>query len=129
MKKLLPLLFVAFIFACSAEETGRVSAEDPTEVVKKVIPDGDYTESHKNGNVKVKGTILGGERFGTWVGYHSNGNKASESEYRNGFLNGKTVSYYENGQVRYIGYYENGEKAGTWQFFNKDGSPEREEKF
>jgi len=129
MIRFIPLLFVAFIFACSAEETSVVSEEDPETIVETVIPDGDYTEKHKNGTIKVKGTILGGERFGTWIGYHSNGNKASESEYRNGFLNGKTVSYYDSGRIRYIGYYENGKKAGTWQFFNKEGAPQREEKF
>jgi len=131
MRKFIPLVLAVIILGCGTTETEVIAGGEPSgnSEVTDVIPDGDYTETYKDGSVKVKGTILGGERFGTWVSYHLNGNKASESEYVRGALNGKTVSFYKNGQIRYIGYYQSSVKSGIWQFFQKDGTPSEEQDY
>ncbi len=121
--------------ACGSAETGGITSEqelvkDTTAVMtQEVLPDGEYTENYSNGALKIKGTIVNGQRFGVWVSYHKNGNKASESNYVRGELFGKTVAYHPNGQVAYIGYYEYGEKSGKWQFFSEDGTLSREQSF
>ena len=93
------------------------------------LPNGDYVEKYADGTMKIQGTVFNGKRTGTWVSFHPNGNKASESNYDAGQLLGKTVSYYKNGMIRYIGYYEQGQRAGKWQFFNEDGTEDRVEDF
>lgn len=131
MRRLLPGLILLMV-ACGQAETAtdlpadQSANETADTAVVENIPDGDYVEHYQDGSVKMRGTILNGKRYGTWVSYHANGNKASENHYTYGNLNGKTVSYYKNGQIRYIGYYAGNEKSGIWKFFKKDGSPDQE---
>ena len=118
MTRLIPIILALLVLGCGKPETDSTIIDADVAVDVPVLSDGDFTETYDNGVLKVKGTILGGDRFGTWISYHQNGNKASENEYRNGRLNGKSVVFYESGQVRYIGYYLNAKKSGVWQFWS-----------
>ncbi len=87
-----------------------------------------------------------GRRQGTWVGYHPNGQKRYEGQFKNDKCQG-TFTYYQmdgslyatntfdksgtkalnktyapNGTIIATGYYLNQEKEGEWCFYNEDGS-------
>lgn len=116
--------------ACGNKKNSEVSTpgQDSTQeshVTKpatKVSADGPYTENYPDGQIKIKGEIKNGTRFGTWFAYYQNGTKESESYYEDGKLNGKSATYYPNGHIRYIGYYKWNEPVGTWEFYNEDGT-------
>jgi len=129
MKHILPILILLAACGSSDTEVQNKTEVESVPVKQETIADGEFISNYDDGSVKLTGTIVNGQRSGTWTSYHRNGNKASENEYSNGLLNGKTVSYYEDGIIRYIGYYTNDEKAGVWQFFNSDGTEAQTENY
>jgi antitoxin component YwqK of YwqJK toxin-antitoxin module len=42
--------------------------------------------------------------------------------YRNGFLNGESLTWYKNGQLRRKGCYRKGQISGKWIFYDENGS-------
>ena len=46
----------------------------------------------------------------------------TRGNYKDGQRDGTWVNYHENGQLRYKGEYNNGNREGSWVFFNKDGT-------
>lgn len=80
-----------------------------------------YVEVYDNGQPRVKGMMVDGERDGLWVAFYENGTRWSEENYRMGVLSGRTISFYPNGHLRYRGQYIDGEKAGLWQFYDEEG--------
>ena len=69
-----------------------------------------------------RGNFKNGEREGTWVGYHENGQLWIKGYYKNNKREGTWVSYHENGQLRSRGNYKDGEREGTWVFYNDIGN-------
>lgn len=43
--------------------------------------------------------------------------------YRNGILNGESISYYKCGSVKRKGYYKNGRLSGRWESWSEKGKP------
>lgn len=131
--------FVCCIFwmGCGGEKTADEKEKTGTETgdvngIKKkiVIPDGPYKEYYKGGELKIEGTMSGGEKEGEWKSYYPNGSSYSINNYGGGLLNGKTTTWYPNGQIRYIGYYTDGKPSGKWLIFNEKGEklPDKEYK-
>ena len=88
-----------------------------------------YREIYDNGQVKMDGWMMNDKRVGLWIAYYENGVRWSENEYRDGFKEGKSVSYYPNGIMRYRGHYIEDMKAGTWKFYDENGKVVKEEDF
>lgn len=110
---------------------------------------------YNNGRMQMTGTYLNdsctkadGEK--TW--YNENGKPSHTCMYRNGLADGTEVFYFDNGQKKVEGSYIEGEMDGEWnswfrsgklaakanfkkdeqvsaQFFNEDGSKNRDRKF
>ena len=91
MKRILPILLL--LAACGSSETEeQIKTEvESLPVNQETVSDGEFISKYDDGSVKLSGTIVNGQRSGTWTSYHRNGNKASENEYSNGLLNGKTL--------------------------------------
>jgi len=127
------LLFVACNGSSSDSKNENSSAKRYTEEEKKIrkeelkkqrnegFKEGPNELFYANGQMRMKGEILQGEKHGLWISWRENGLKWSESTYNLGILDGKTASFHENGLVNYIGYYAHGEKTGIWEFYDKEG--------
>ena len=48
--------------------------------------------------------------------------RLERGKFKNGQREGTWVSYHENGQLSYKGEYKNGSREGPWVYFNFDGS-------
>jgi len=88
-----------------------------------------YTEIYDNGQVKIEGFLKNGVRVGQWMSYYSTGLRWSENMYRDGMLDGRSVTYYDNGHLRYEGFYIEDKKAGIWQFYDDSGKLVKKENF
>lgn len=58
---------------------------------------------------------------GLKVTHDEQGDKISETEFRNGAAQGKISRFYANGQLRETGYYLNGKKHASWSSYNEQG--------
>lgn len=65
------------------------------------------------GNKTEEGTYVDDKKDGRWRTYHERG-VMTDSTYRNGMLNGPTVSHCLNGVVDEEGAYRDSEKDGRW---------------
>jgi antitoxin component YwqK of YwqJK toxin-antitoxin module len=88
-----------------------------------------FVEVYDNGQPKVKGMLLDGQRDGLWVSFYEDGVRWSEENYSDGKLEGRAINFYPNGLLRFRGQYMNGEKAGLWQFYDQEGKLIKEETF
>ena len=53
---------------------------------------------HKNGQKKGEGNFKDGKRDGLWTEWHKNGQKWTETNWKDGKPNGLATEWYENGQ-------------------------------
>jgi antitoxin component YwqK of YwqJK toxin-antitoxin module len=65
-------------------------------------------------NGKITGTFKNGERNGTWIIYHKNGQLFSKGNYKNGIKEGQWITYYDDGMLKLKGVYKNGKEEGYW---------------
>lgn len=78
----------------------------------------------KNGNIMARGNYLETKKDSTWLFYSDNDtNPVSRENYRNGLLNGVSITYYPNGIISETIEYSEGIKNGKWEQFFTDGSP------
>jgi antitoxin component YwqK of YwqJK toxin-antitoxin module len=104
------------------EEEKKLRKEELKKQRNEGFKEGPNELFYENGQMRMKGEILQGEKHGLWISWRENGLKWSESTYNLGVLDGKTASFHENGLINYIGYYAQGEKTGTWEFYDKEGN-------
>lgn len=102
--------------ACGGESEEAHMPENTKPEVEKV------SETYPNGFVKLRGTLIDGQRSGHWESFYPNGYRWSEVEYYKGRRDGPVVSYYSNGMMRYQGRYANDERAGHWTFYDTTGA-------
>jgi antitoxin component YwqK of YwqJK toxin-antitoxin module len=100
-----------------------------TQAIEKEKGSRSYSEIYDSGQVKIKGTLVDGERHGLWVSYFENGLKWSEENYYMGAKDGKAVTYYPNGMLRFRGAYVDDNKAGMWTFYDEEGKIVKEVDF
>ena len=125
----------------SEKETGiKVSTKHIEKVIEVKQPEivtqddselsGEFIEKYPNGNIKTEGwNNNDGKRDKTWYSYFDNGIKWSESNYKNGLKEGKSIVYYPNGKERYSGTYTADKKSGHWVFYNETGEIQKEENY
>ncbi len=118
------------------------ASEEPTEVretffpngatrrqwLVKVLPDGTEVEHgeallwYDNGQVKLQGEYVDGEREGLWLSWHSNGENRGEGRLHRGRHIGTWIMWDENGQKRSEVTYEVGLKHGRSTVWDADGN-------
>jgi uncharacterized protein len=102
------------------------------ERYKNGIPDGTWTswnryvqkasiETYQNGSLVNKLLFKYYER--------GKGRIENMSNYKNGFLNGKSTTWYENGQKFIEGHYINDKADGKWVFWKKNGLKNEERNY
>jgi len=120
------ILLSVFVIGCNQgtqaveveDEKAKSEAAAPQDLTK-ALP---YNEKYDNGQLKVVGQKLNGEKVGKWKSYYPNGTMWSEGEYYKGDKSGKFKDYYKSGMLRYKGAYVNDLKQGPWYFYTEDGN-------
>ena len=133
MKKLNFLYLIVLVFlstGCAAglEEAVKESYEDGSpKVVQYFDNHGDDRQMveeayyYADGQLRMRGTYLDGEKHGTWTSWYNNGNKWSTGQYTSGRHDGITTTWPENGKKYYEGYYEQDVRTGIWRFWDEKG--------
>lgn len=67
-----------------------------------------------------------GMRHGPSMTWHFNGKKKSKANYYENVFDGEYIEWFDNGTKNYVGYYDKGSVTGTWRFYNRDGSLQKE---
>ena len=83
-----------------------------------------WVKTETNGSISTLGFISKGQKQGTWMAWHSNGQKLSEIEWENDLMSGSFRTWHENGQVGTIGQTRDGEVDGAWKEYYENGKLE-----
>ena len=119
------------LLACGADkskidESPSSSAEQEEQVQEGSQP---FIEVYDNGQPKIKGLMVDGERDGLWVSFYEDGTRWSEENYRAGKRDGRAINFHPNGHLRYRGQYVDDVKTGLWQFYDEEGKLVKEMNF
>ena len=88
------------------------------------VPDGPWTEYHRDGEKALQGQYSMGARVGNWIAWHENGREAMRSTYANDKLTGKWTEWHSSGAKSVEGEYVKGEKHGEWRTWYRGGELE-----
>lgn len=127
---LLTLMMWTCLAACQTVDHQDDERVDSTVEKQQAEPVGESEKSieqefYENGQLKMEGPVVSGQRHGLWKSWYENGIKWSETTFKNGVKTGPTTTFFENGMMRYSGHYENDERVGTWNFYNREGKLEK----
>ena len=93
--------------------------------VKRVEPAGDYTGLwvtwHVNGQKAVETQYRNGQQEGTETSYYDDGRKSYQYHYKAGHLDGSYSGWYQNGKKIDEGQYKDGERDGTCRHWYENG--------
>ena len=118
MSKLPYLLPLLALLACGTPTTEAPPAPPAKE---KPLRDGLHVLRDASGQPTMEGEIKDGKRIGRWIGYGPNGRILSHTEYREGTLEGPTITFRNDGSVFYRGQHHADKKVGTWTFYDEAG--------
>ncbi len=127
---LLTMMMWACLAACQTADQQNKKQSDSNVLNEQEKPADDSEKSieqdfYDNGQLKMEGPVVNGQRHGLWKSWYENGLKWSETTFKSGVKTGPTTTYYENGMMRYSGQYENDQRVGSWQFYNREGKLEK----
>jgi antitoxin component YwqK of YwqJK toxin-antitoxin module len=94
------------------------------EEVEEVRPEGSgvHEEFHRNGQLSIRGNLIGGERDGLWEEFDDNGQLKVRENYVGGERDGLRENFDINGTGRYLRRtYSDGELDGLWEDFTGSG--------
>ncbi|MEE4177245.1 MAG: toxin-antitoxin system YwqK family antitoxin [Bacteroides sp.] len=97
---------------------GGLRAELHHDTSKDVVP---AVYFHKNNQPMATGQFKNNQRTGLWRFFSESGIKLAETEYTEGQLEGKSITFFPSGEVAEIVEYSAGVKQGAWQQFYEDG--------
>ena len=84
---------------------------------------------YRNGQKKTETTYKDGEKDGKATEWYENGQKGLEGTYKDGELDGLETWWHENGQKKKEGTYKDGEKDGKWTGWHENGQKSAEGTF
>ncbi len=75
-----------------------------------------------DGKLETEGTLVDGDRDGTWKWYYPNGNVSIERNYQLGSLEGKGTEYYSDGTPEISTTYMSNQEHGEKIYYHPNGS-------
>lgn len=78
-------------------------------------------EEYSNETMKRLGYLEDGQKEGTWLSWHSNGQLESQINWHNDNYSGHFQVWYPHGQVKALGQTKEGEVDGKWVDFYQSG--------
>ena len=100
---------------------GNLEKDKPYKTTAKIqyTNDGSIKEIdrfHDNGNIMLTGGFIAEQPNGKWIEWYENGQKSSETNYKNGKKDGLMTEWHENGMKIKEGKYLNDLMEGEWYF-------------
>jgi antitoxin component YwqK of YwqJK toxin-antitoxin module len=92
-------------------------------------PHGPYASYHTNGNKASEGQYKDGFRSGVWTYYDESGKERGKTEFNADNYHGKRVLYFPSGKPRIVEEYQNGKRHGLVQELAEDGSVVRQARY
>ncbi len=108
--------------------TGSVGTETACLLPDSDVRHGPYVEWWKDSKPpqrKRAGNYAHGALDGVWTAWYATGELERVVEYRDGKMQGRSVSYHPNGRKREEGEARDGVRIGTWTSWRDDGTRER----
>src|SRR5579862_9142579 len=90
---------------------------------------GPWVSYYVNGQKLSESQYRNGKYEGTVSGYHDNGQKSYEQHYAEGVSNGPDFGWYRDGRRMYEGQYANDKQAGKWTRWREDGKLMQREEY
>ncbi len=120
MKLILIVIFTT-ILSCHNNIIEIENIETSEDTTKTVLDNNSNLtrEYYLNGNVKIIGETLNGNREGEWIYYFENGKVWSKGAYINNLSNGKFTIFDEDGILFMESFYDMGKK--TKEIYYKNG--------
>ena len=84
--------------------------------------DGTWVMYHTNGQLRNKGNWKNNKREGVWFNYFDDGTLDRKGSFTKGINEGTWAYYHRNGQLSYKGNWKNGKQDGAWVSYNEDGT-------
>lgn len=86
------------------------------------VHDGQIKREYSNNKLsKMYWVNKKGEKNGSYIEYHPNGEIALEAHYTNGILHGIKALYYKNGKIKSITHYDSNKVSGKKILYNRSG--------
>ena len=95
--------------------------EDPSTDARERVSRNAKTGFHENGRKSFEMEYRDGRQAGRASFWHSSGRKALEGEYRDGRRDGQVTTWHQNGQKAQEGQYREGKKHGRFMTWLEDG--------
>ena len=127
MKRLLLIVLpLLLIVGCSKEpinyETTLIERDDIYYTKDTNEPySGQVFSLHQNGQKESETTYKDGKPNGLWTDWYKDGKKKTETTFKNGKPNGLFTNWYDNGQKFGEGTYKDGKQI-SFKEWNEDGS-------
>ncbi len=97
------------------------------ELVTREVQHGPTTAWYPNGQLKMKGNFVDGQRDGLFAWWHANGQRQIAGEFRDGKKHGRWTWWYENGIKAVEGNFSDDMPQGIWSWWTIDAELERQE--
>ena len=117
-----------WLLSCSYGRANELFRAELSEMLNNVwvAPASDFTgvwtTYFVNGQRSHEIHYRNGQYFGTFTSFYSNGSKAVVQHYGAEGVDGEDTGYFPSGALNYKARYSKGEPAGTWVWYNEDGS-------
>jgi len=122
-----------FVFPYSESDRREPVIVNRKEMFVWVMPPktftGIWTWWYANGQKASESEYKEGRRDGLLLSYDDDGNKSHEQQYANDQFNGYYLTWHKNGQKHCSGQFSNGKKDGTWTWWSANGSKVGETSF
>ncbi|MCE9668263.1 hypothetical protein LY474_10595 [Myxococcus stipitatus] len=82
---------------------------------------GPYVEYHSNGAKAAQGEFSDGFKSGVWTFYDESGHVRGTTEFKKGNYHGQRTLFFPSGKPRLIEEYQNGSKHGLTKELSEDG--------
>lgn len=99
------------------------------KISDKGYRDGSLTFYYNTGAKSEVSNYKEGNLEGTSISYYKDGKVKDEEHYANDHLDGYYKSYYNNGTIQQEGWYKEGKKQGLWKYYYVNGKLKNEKYF
>ena len=76
---------------------------------------------YPNGQLKINGNMIDGQKEGLWEEYHPTGHIKQRAHYKQGKIDGSWEEFDEQGQIKIRGTYIADKKDGLWEYYDENG--------
>lgn len=88
--------------------------------------DGSFITYYKNGNKQSESRYKNGKLDDLWMRWYSDGNPEAKGYYKNGMGDGLWSNWYPNKNLKSEGHFKNGDKDGVWMEYYPNGDHKSE---